>query len=117
MQKWHSAKDRLQGCSCEGLSVKQGRQKNQTRNKFARGTWKGQTLGRRQLMRQEGNSGTRKQEFVEQLCLGSKRTTSRIDRKTIGLEIMKRAVGIFSGLQKSGVGPCGGVGSLQNGRT
>jgi hypothetical protein len=43
----------LQGRSHEGPSVEQGRRKNQTRNKFARGTRKGRTLARRQLMLQE----------------------------------------------------------------
>jgi hypothetical protein len=46
-------------------------------------------LGRRQLMLQEGTSGTRNRDFKEQLYLGSDRTTTRIYRKTIRLEIVK----------------------------
>jgi hypothetical protein len=90
----------LQGHSHEGLSIEQGRWKNQTRNKFARGTWKGRTLGRRQLMIQEGTNGTRNCDFEEQLWLESERTTSEFDRKAFRLELMKRATGMFSGLQK-----------------
>jgi hypothetical protein len=86
--------------SREGPSVEHGRRKNQTRNKFARGTRNGWTPGRRQLMRQEGTGGTRNRDFKEQLRLGSERTTSGIYRKTIGLEILTRAVGISSGLRK-----------------
>jgi hypothetical protein len=51
-------------------------------------------------MHQEGTSGTRNRDFEEQQQLESERTTCRIYRKTIGLEIMKRAVEISSGLQK-----------------
>jgi hypothetical protein len=69
-------------------------------NKFARGTQKGWTLRRRQLMCQEDTNGTRNRDFEEQLRLRSERTTSCIYRKTIGLEVMKRAVVISSGLQK-----------------
>jgi hypothetical protein len=54
----------------------------------------------RQLMRQEGTNGTRNRDFKEQLRLGNERTTSRIYRKTIGLEIVKRAVRISSGMRK-----------------
>jgi hypothetical protein len=55
------------GRSHEGLSVKQGRQKNKTRNKIARGTQIGRMLGRRQMMHQEGTNGTRNRDFMEQL--------------------------------------------------
>jgi hypothetical protein len=48
----------LQGCSLEGPSVEQGR-KNQTMNKFAKGTQKGRILRRSQLMCQEGTNVTR----------------------------------------------------------
>jgi hypothetical protein len=51
-------------------------------------------------MRQEGTNGTRNQDFKEQLRLGSERTSSGIYRKAIGLEIVKRAVGISSELRK-----------------
>jgi hypothetical protein len=56
--------------------------------------------GRRQLMLQVGTNGTRNRDFKEQLRLRSERTTNGIYRKTIGLEIVKRAVGISSGLRK-----------------
>jgi hypothetical protein len=90
----------LQALSHEGPSVEQGWWKNQTRNKFARGTQKRRTFGRRQLVHQEGISGTRNRDFEERLRLGSERTTSGIYRKTIGLEIVKRAVRISSELRK-----------------
>jgi hypothetical protein len=90
----------LQGRSHEGPSREQRQWKNQTRNKFARGTRKGHTLGRRQLMCQEGTNGTRSRDFEEQLRLGSERTTSGSYRTTTGLEIVKQAVGISSGLWK-----------------
>jgi hypothetical protein len=48
-------------------------------------------------MRQEGTNGTRK----ERLRLGRERTSSGIYRKTIGLKIVKRAVGISSELRKN----------------
>jgi hypothetical protein len=70
----------------EGPSVEQERRKNQTRNKIARVTLEGRTLGRRQLMRQEGNNGTGNRVFEEQLRLGSERTTSGIYRKIIRLD-------------------------------
>jgi hypothetical protein len=67
----------LQGCSHEGPSVEQGRWKNQAKNKFTRGTRKGQALGRRQLMRQEGTSETKNRDFKKQLHLWSERTNLR----------------------------------------
>jgi hypothetical protein len=75
---------RGKGRSHEGPSVEQERRKNQTRNKFARGTRKGRTFRRRQLMRREGTSGTRNQDFEEQLLLGNERTTSGIYRRPSG---------------------------------
>jgi hypothetical protein len=67
----HAGVAQRKGCSHEELSVDQGQRKNQTRNKFARGTQKGQMPRRRQLMHQEGANGTRNRDFKEQLCLGS----------------------------------------------
>jgi hypothetical protein len=90
----------LQEHSHDGLSVEQGLRKNETRNKFARGTRKGRTLGRRQLMRQEGTNGTRNRDIEEQLRLGSETTTSEFDRKTFGLEFVKQATRMPSGLQR-----------------
>jgi hypothetical protein len=54
----------------------------------------------RQLMRLEGTNGTRNRDFKEQLRLENERTTSGIYRKTIGLEIVKQAVRISSGMRK-----------------
>jgi hypothetical protein len=51
-------------------------------------------------MRQEGTNGTRNRDFEEQLRLGSERTTNESYRKTIGLQIIKRAVWISSVLRK-----------------
>jgi hypothetical protein len=66
--------------------TRKGRRKNQTKNKFARGNRKVRSLG------------SRNRDFKKQLHLESERTTSGINRKTIGLEIMKPSVGISSGL-------------------
>jgi hypothetical protein len=49
-------------------------------------------------MCQEGTNGTSNRDFEEWLHLGSERPISGIYRKTIGLEIMKQALGIFDGL-------------------
>jgi hypothetical protein len=84
----------------EGPSVEQGTQKNQTRDKFARGTRKGHTLGRGQLMRQEGTNATRNRGSNEQLHFGNERTTSGVYRTTIGLEIVKQAKEVSSGLRR-----------------
>jgi hypothetical protein len=43
--------------------------KNETTDKVARGTQKGRTLRKRQLMCQEGINGTKNRDFKEQLCL------------------------------------------------
>jgi hypothetical protein len=51
-------------------------------------------------MRLEGTSGTRNRDFEEKLRLGSVRTTSGIYRKTIGLEVVKRATAMSSGCGK-----------------
>jgi hypothetical protein len=100
------------GHSHEGPSVQWERRKAQTRIKFARASRKGRTLEMRQLMHLEGTNGTRNRDFKEQLCLGNERTTSGIYRKTIGLEIVKRAVRISSGMRKVTAGPCGEVDPL-----
>jgi hypothetical protein len=81
---------RRKGRSYEGPSVEQGRRKNKTRNKTARGTRIGRMLRRRQLMRQEGINGKRTRDFMEQLRLGNGRTIRGIYRKSTGLEIAKR---------------------------
>jgi hypothetical protein len=56
-------------------------------------------LRMRQLMHLEGTNGTRNGDFEEGLHLGNEKT-SEIYRKTIGLEIVKRAVRISSGMRK-----------------
>jgi hypothetical protein len=73
----------------EGTSVEQGRRKNETKNKFSRGTQKLRTLGRIQLMCQEGTNGTRNLDVKEQMRLGNQRTSRGIYRKSTGLEITK----------------------------
>jgi hypothetical protein len=50
---------RLKGGSYEGLSLEQGRLKNKTMNKTARGTRIGRTVRRSQLMCQKGTDGSR----------------------------------------------------------
>jgi hypothetical protein len=65
----------------ERPSGRTGTVKELDRNKFARGTRKGWTLGRRQLVLQEGISGTKNRDFEEHPRLGSERTTSEFDRK------------------------------------
>jgi hypothetical protein len=56
---WH------QGIRHEGPLVEQGRPKNQSRNKFARGTRGGRMPGMGQLMHQEGTNGTKNRDFNE----------------------------------------------------
>jgi hypothetical protein len=53
-----------------------------------------------QLMRQEGTNGTWKRDFKEQLPLGNERTINGIYWKTVGLEIVKRALRTSSWLQR-----------------
>jgi hypothetical protein len=86
--------------SHEGPSVEQGTGKNQTRDKFARGTRNGQTLRRGQPMRQEGTNATRNRGFSEQLRFRNERTTSGVYSMTIGLEIVKQAKGVSGGLRR-----------------
>jgi hypothetical protein len=57
-------------------------------------------LGRRQLMRQKDTNRTGNRAFKEQLRLGNEKTTSGVYKKTIGLEIVKRAVGLSSSLRR-----------------
>jgi hypothetical protein len=76
--------------SYEEPSVEQGRRKNKTRNKIARGTRIGRMLGRRQAICQEGTNEIRNRDVKEQLGLGNERTTRGIQRKSTGLEIAKR---------------------------
>jgi hypothetical protein len=105
---------RRKGRSYEGPSVEQGRRKNETKNKFSRGTQKLRTLGRIQLMCQEGTNGTRNRDVKEQIRLGNQRTSRGIYRKSTGLEIAKRIARCTLGLQRTG--PCGGVDLLQKGK-
>jgi hypothetical protein len=62
------------------------------RDNVARGDPRGQTLERRQWMHQEGSNGIWDQDLKEQLHLGNERTSNRIFRKALMLEIMKRRV-------------------------
>jgi hypothetical protein len=91
---------RRKGRTHEGPLVEQGRRKNKTWNKFEIGTRTGWSLGRRQLTLQKGTNGTGNRHFKEQLRLGNERSTSGIYKKTIGLEIVKRAEGISSRLRR-----------------
>jgi hypothetical protein len=111
VQQWHGEKGTYSGklgpwkCVVDASDAvmetrrSNGRRKNKTRNKFARETRIGRMLGRRQLMRQKDTNRTRNRDLKEQLRLGNERTTSGI-YKTIGLEIMNRALGISSELQR-----------------
>jgi hypothetical protein len=51
---------------------------------------KGWRFGKICWARLEGSSGIRDRDLKEQLCLGSERTSGRIFRKALMLEIMKR---------------------------
>jgi hypothetical protein len=51
-------------------------------------------------MLQEGTNGTRNRYIKEQLRLGKERKPSVIYRMTIGLDVVKRAVGISSDLRR-----------------
>jgi hypothetical protein len=91
---------RRKGRSYEGPSFEQGRGKNKTRNKIARGTRIGRMLGKRQLMHQEDTNGTRNRDCKEQLRLGNEMTTSGIYKKSTELEIAKRIARCTVGLQR-----------------
>jgi hypothetical protein len=80
---------RRMGRSHEGTSVEQGRQKNQTKNKFARGTSKSRTPRRRQRATQQGNNRTRKRNPKE---LRQERMGNVIQTfgKTTGLRFAER---------------------------
>jgi hypothetical protein len=86
--------------SYEGPSFEQGRRKNETKNKFSRGTQKLRTLGRIQLTCQEGTNGTRNRDVKEQMRLGNQRTSRGIYRKSTGLEIAKRIARCTVGLKR-----------------
>jgi hypothetical protein len=60
-------------------------------------------LERRQLMHQEWSSGIKDQDLKEHLCLRKERTSGRIFRQTIELEITKLTVGTSIGLWKMNV--------------
>jgi hypothetical protein len=85
--------------------------------------------GFRQQLR--GNNRIKNQGTRRQLLLKIKRISEVFDRKTFGLEFVKRAIGMSSGLRKMGnwtlwrrrpppersrTGHCGGLDPLQNGR-
>jgi hypothetical protein len=77
------------GHSHEGMSVKQGQWKNQTKNKFARGTSKLWTPRRRQQATQQGNNRTRERNPKE---LRRERAGNVIQTfgKTTGLKFAER---------------------------
>jgi hypothetical protein len=86
--------------SDEGPSVEQGIRNNWTRNKFARKTRKGRTVGRGQTMRREGTNASRNRGFKEQLRCGNVRKTRWVYRTTIGMKMVKEVVGTSRGLTK-----------------
>jgi hypothetical protein len=63
------------------------------RDHVARGAPKGWTLERRKWAHQECNSGIRDRDLKEQLCLKKDRTSGRLFRKTIKLEVVKQIFG------------------------
>jgi hypothetical protein len=64
--------------------------KGQGKGKAIQGTLKGWMFRRRCRPEPEGSRCIRNQDFKEQLCLASKRTSGRIYRKALELEVMKR---------------------------
>jgi hypothetical protein len=84
--------------SHEGTSVEEGRRKNQTKNKFARGTSKSRTPRRRQWATQQGNNRTRKRNPKKH----SKRTGTVIQTfgKTTGLKFSERVSRSTVGLRR-----------------
>jgi hypothetical protein len=91
---------RRKGRSYEEPTVEQGRRKNKNEDKISRVTRGRRMLGRRKVMCQGGTNGTGNRGFIEQLCLKNERTSEELDRKTFGLEFVKRAFGISGGLQR-----------------
>jgi hypothetical protein len=75
-----------------GPTFEQRQQKNQTRNKVAKGTSTGRTFRKKNRAQPECSNGTRDRDLKEQLCLGSERTSGRFFRKALVLEIMKQRV-------------------------
>jgi hypothetical protein len=80
---------RRKGLSHEGTSVEQGRQKNQTKKKFARGTSKSRTPRRRQRATQQGNNRMRKRNPKE-LRRESTGNVIQTFGKTSGLKFAER---------------------------
>jgi hypothetical protein len=76
---------RRKGRIYEGPSVEQGRRKDQTRNKFASGTRKGWTFGKRRQMNPEGSTGVKDTSTRLQLRLKNEKTAGRIFEKTFRL--------------------------------
>jgi hypothetical protein len=83
--KWHGARETSS-------------RKNQTRDKTGRGTSKRGALGRRHQPKPERKNGIRNHGLRQQLR--TKREFNKALRKTLGLEIMKREVGISSDLRE-----------------
>jgi hypothetical protein len=93
---------RRKGRSHEGMSVELGRWKNQTKNKFARGTSKSRTPRRRQRATQQGNKRTRKRnpkelqrESMGNVIQAFGKTTGlnfeeRVSRSTVGLRRIRK---------------------------
>jgi hypothetical protein len=86
--------------SHEGPSVKQGRWKDQTRNKFANGTQKGWTFRKKHRVDPEGSTGVKDPSTRRQLRLKNEKTASQIFEKPFRLQIMKREDGSSVGILK-----------------
>jgi hypothetical protein len=87
---------RRKGRSHEGTSVEQGRRKNETKNKFARGTSKSRTHRRRQRATEEGKNRSRKRNPKELRT----RNVIKTFGKTTGLKFAERVNRSTVGLRK-----------------
>jgi hypothetical protein len=75
----------------------------QAKDKAVRRTQKGRTFGKRLRAKLEGSTGIRGRDLKEQLHLGSERTSGRIFRKDLVLEIVKRRVETLLRIRKRNV--------------
>jgi hypothetical protein len=70
------------------------------KDKAVPSTQKGWAFGKRRQAKPEGIYGIGIESLKEQLHPRSERKSSRIFGKTVGLEVMKRAVGISNRMRK-----------------
>jgi hypothetical protein len=85
--------------SQDGPSVEQGRRKEQARNKFASGTRKGWTFGKRRRVDPEGSTGVKDPSTRRQMLLKNEKAAGRIF-ETFRLQIAKREDGFSVGFLK-----------------